>query len=222
MRRISGASAVDWWALELGECQDGGWDRDFLPSPRHTCFRDRPAVLISFTATKELPLLHAGRAIIAYHEVLSRRPTASNTRLADLYQGLTEQLLGSLAVWIRMIAYDPDWGIDLCGAERLGNAALAGRGYRDGTSVTQTLDPTESKQQPHWIGIKAAGYRLGHLFVTCAALKRFAIRQCWFLGRVQERDRYSPLRTEGPRPGTRKSKSHPSSACKTLRMNRFR
>jgi hypothetical protein len=32
---------------------------------------------------------------------------ASNTQLADLYQGLAEHLLGSLAVWIRMITVDP-------------------------------------------------------------------------------------------------------------------
>jgi len=37
----------------------------------------------------------------------------SNMRLADLYQGLAEHLLGSLAVWIRMIPADvsssADW-----------------------------------------------------------------------------------------------------------------
>jgi hypothetical protein len=31
----------------------------------------------------------------------------SNTQLADLYQGLAEHLLGSLALWIRMIPTDP-------------------------------------------------------------------------------------------------------------------
>jgi hypothetical protein len=31
---------------------------------------------------------------------------ASNTQLADLYQGLAEHLLGSLATWIRLIEAD--------------------------------------------------------------------------------------------------------------------
>jgi hypothetical protein len=32
---------------------------------------------------------------------------ATNTQLADLYQSLAEHLIGSLAVWIRLIAVDP-------------------------------------------------------------------------------------------------------------------